>query len=132
MDGLSLCELLKGRLLETEGDAAACEVVRGELHLDPVSGEDPDVVLAHLPRDLGEHGLAALELDAEHRARERLDDLALDLDLLFLDCQPTPRAGFAPCPSRVFTTRSARTRRHSRGLRTVADRSSLRPARAAP
>ena len=30
-----------------------------------------------------------VELHPEHRARERLDDLAFDLDLLFLDCHPS-------------------------------------------
>jgi hypothetical protein len=31
--------------------------------------------------------VTAVELHPEHRARERFDDLALDLDLFFLDCQ---------------------------------------------
>src|SRR5262245_52916346 len=96
-------------LAETEGDAAAGEVVRGQLHLDSVTRKDPDVVLSHLPGDRGEHLVTSLELDAEHRAREGLYHLALDLDLLVLDCQPTPRAGITPCPSR-FMVRSARNR----------------------
>ena len=37
------------------GDSTAVEVVRAELHLDLVPGEDADVVLAHLPGDRGEN-----------------------------------------------------------------------------
>src|SRR5918997_632021 len=70
-------------------DAAAVQVVGRELDLHPVSGEDPDVVLAHLAGDGREDAVTAVELHPEHRARERLDDLAFDLDLLFLDCHLT-------------------------------------------
>src|SRR5688572_26735271 len=85
-----------GRLFETEGDSAAAEVVRGQLDLDPVTREDPDVVLAHLSRDLREHLVATLDLHTEHRAGQGFHYLSLDLDLLVLDCQPTPRAGIRP------------------------------------
>src|SRR3954451_13328510 len=66
------------------GDSTAVEVVRTELDLDLVARKDADVVLAHLPGDRGEDGMASFELHPEHRARERLDDLAFHLDLLFL------------------------------------------------
>ena len=69
------------------GDPAAIEVVGAELDLDLVAREDPDVVLPHLPGDGREHGVAPVELHPEHRARERFDDLAFDLDLLFLGRQ---------------------------------------------
>src|SRR6266571_3982727 len=36
-------------------DAAAGEVVGRELHHDTVLGKDPDVVLTHLPADMGEY-----------------------------------------------------------------------------
>src|SRR6266545_8220608 len=76
MDGLSLVSI---------GNAATREVVRGELHLHTIAGQDADVVLAHLARDLCENGMAAVDLHPEHQAGERLDDLSFDLDLLFLD-----------------------------------------------
>src|SRR3954451_5152543 len=70
------------------GDAHAVEVVRAELYLDLVARQDPDVVLPHLPGDGREHRVVApVELHPEHRARERFDDLAFDLDLLFLSRQ---------------------------------------------
>src|SRR5438034_8262276 len=78
-------------LLHSERDASAGEVVGRELDLDSVAREDADVVLAHLPGDLGQNAQAGVELHPEHGAGERLDDLAFDLDLLFLDCH-YPRA----------------------------------------
>jgi len=42
-------------------------------------------VLPHLSGDGREHGMSSIELHPKHRARERLDDLAFDLDLFFLD-----------------------------------------------
>src|SRR5579862_1210927 len=66
------------------GDPTAVQVVGAQLHLDLVARQDADVVLAHLPGDGRENGVAAVDLYPEHRAREGFDDLAFDLDLLFL------------------------------------------------
>src|SRR4029078_3405363 len=66
------------------GDPTAVEVVRAELHLDLVAREDADVVLPPLPGDRCENVVPGVELHPEHRARERLDDFAFNLDLLFL------------------------------------------------
>src|SRR3712207_1013350 len=83
-DGRTFIGIL--RLAVAVGDAATREVVRRQLHLHLVAGKDADVVLAHLPRDLREDGVSAVDLHPEHRARERLDDLTVHLDLLFLYC----------------------------------------------
>src|SRR6476660_1019645 len=69
------------------GDSTAVQVVGAELDLDLVARQDADVVLPHLPGDGREHCVAPVELHPEHRARERFDDLAFDLDLLFLGRQ---------------------------------------------
>jgi hypothetical protein len=69
------------------GDPTAVEVVGAQLDFDLVARQDPDVVLPHLPGDGGEHRMAPVQLHPEHRARERLDDLAFNLDLLFLGRQ---------------------------------------------
>src|SRR4029077_18530824 len=67
------------------GDPTTVEVIGAELDFDLVAGEDSDVMLPHLPGDGREHGMATfVELHPEHRARERFDDLAFNLDLLFL------------------------------------------------
>src|SRR3970282_972360 len=69
---------------ESEGDAAAGQVVGRKLDLHAIAGVEADVVCAHLPRDRGEHAVTAIELHPEHRGGERFDDLAFNLDLLFL------------------------------------------------
>src|SRR5262245_66594060 len=66
------------------GDPTAVQVVRAQLHLDLVARQDANVVLSHLPGDGCEHRMAAVDLNPEHRARQGLDDLSFDLDLLFL------------------------------------------------
>src|SRR6476619_5975338 len=70
-------------LLVPVDDPTPSEVVRRELHHDPVLGEDPDVVLAHLAADVGQDLVTVAQLDPEHRVRESLDDGALDLDHTF-------------------------------------------------
>src|SRR4051794_38951478 len=61
-------------------DASSGEVVRRELHDDPVAREDADVVHPHLAADVRQHPVAVLQLYPEHGIGQRLDDLALDLD----------------------------------------------------
>src|SRR4051794_2373652 len=68
------------RLLVPVDDATAGQVVGRELHDHAVLGQDADVVLAHLPADVGEHPMPVLQLDPEHRVGQRLDDATLDLD----------------------------------------------------
>src|SRR4051794_35831822 len=69
-----------GSLLVAVDDAAAGQVVGRELHDHAVLGEDADVVLPHLAADVGQDLVTVLQLHAEHRVGERLDDPALDLD----------------------------------------------------
>src|SRR3954454_14908808 len=76
-------------------DATAIEVVGRQLDADAVSGKDADPEPAHLPRDVPEHDMVVVELHAEHRVGQGLDDLALELDLLFLRHVST----LAPAPS---------------------------------
>src|SRR5581483_4163870 len=65
-------------------DTRAVEVVGRDLAAHLVAGQDADAEAAHLAGDVTEHRVAVLELDPEHRVREGLDDLALELDLLLL------------------------------------------------
>src|SRR5487761_309410 len=67
-------------LLVPIGDAAPRQVVRRDLDLYPVAREDADAVHAHLAGAVGEHFVAVLELDTEHRVRKRLDDRAFEHD----------------------------------------------------
>src|SRR4051794_18760838 len=65
-------------------DPRPVEVVWRDLHADAVTGEDADAEAPHLARDVAEDLVAVVELHSEHRVRERLEDLAFELDLLFL------------------------------------------------
>src|SRR5262245_903553 len=75
-------------------DPAPGQVVRGQLDENAIPREDPDEVLPHLPRDVGEHAVLVLELDAEHRVRQRLDHRGFHLNRLFLR-HSTPQAATA-------------------------------------
>jgi len=65
------------------GDPASCQVVRRELDLHLVAGENSDVVLAHLSGNGCKHAVSVIDLHPKHRARKRFDDLAFYLDFLF-------------------------------------------------
>src|SRR5438309_4923072 len=65
-------------------DAPAREIVRRQLDLHAVAGNQLDVVLAHLPRDVSEHDRSVVELDAEHRVLQGFAHETIDLDRLFL------------------------------------------------
>jgi hypothetical protein len=71
-------------LLVPVGDTASSEVVRGQFHLNLVARENADVVHTHLPGDVCEHLVSIVEFDLEHGIRQRLEDLALENDRIFL------------------------------------------------
>src|SRR5215475_4176474 len=89
------------------GDSTAVEVIGAELDLDLVTRQDADVVLPHLPGDGREHGVALVELHPEHRARERFDDLAFHLDLLFLSRHSLVQGGLAHAHGKAARGRSS-------------------------
>src|SRR3546814_15820558 len=62
------------RSLVPVGDPTSGEVVGGQLHLDAITGQYPDVVHPHLPGDVGQHVVAVLALHPEHRVRERSEE----------------------------------------------------------
>src|SRR5689334_25145420 len=72
-----------GLSLVAVDDPTPGEVVRRELHHDPVLGEDPDVVLSHLAADVREHLVPVGQLHTEHGVGKGLRDGALDLDHAF-------------------------------------------------
>src|SRR4051794_17395141 len=84
------------------GDSSPVEVVRRQLDLYPVPGQDADVVPPHLAGDVSEDFVPIVELDLEHRVWEGLDDLALHLDLLFLGHGGSPQMRGAFTPLRPF------------------------------
>ena len=53
----------------TENDATPIEVVGSDFDLHSVARKDPDSMHTHLPGAMGQHVMAILELDFEHRVR---------------------------------------------------------------
>src|SRR2546425_5899152 len=92
-------------LLEPISDPATGEVVRRQLDLHTVAGQDANEVHPHLPADVREHLVPVLELDPEHRVGQRLDHHPLDLDRVFFRHHPRP-AGVvrADWPVRLVST----------------------------
>src|SRR3990170_759863 len=87
-------------LLEPIGDATPRQVVRRKLDLHPVTGQDPDEVHPHLAGDVGEDPVAVLQLDPEHRVRQRLHHGALHLDRVVLRLLRLPVLRHLPAPAR--------------------------------
>jgi len=84
---LASCRNLSGRSFSADrglfvavDDAAAGQVVRRELHNHAVLREDPDVVLTHLARNVGENLVTVGQLNTKHRVRKGFDYRTLDLD----------------------------------------------------
>jgi hypothetical protein len=69
---------------QSVGDASAGQVVWRELDPDAVSGQDSDEIHPELPGDMGQHAVAVLKLDREHRIWERLDYRSFDFDRVSL------------------------------------------------
>ena len=66
-------------------DTASGEVVGAQLDDNSILGQDADVVLTHLSRNVAENHVAILELHTEHRVRQGLNDRAFHLnDAVFL------------------------------------------------
>ena len=70
-------------LLVAVRNATPGEVVRGELYLNLVAGQNTDVVHSHLSGDMRQYLVAILELNTKHGVRKRLDNGALKHDGVF-------------------------------------------------
>src|SRR6266550_131940 len=76
--------LASGRLLQPVCDASAREVVRRQLDADPVAGQDADEVHPQLAADVSQDAVLVLQLNGEHRVRQRLDDRSFYFDRVLL------------------------------------------------
>src|SRR6185436_20870417 len=79
-------------LLEPVGDPAPRQIVGRQLDLHPVARQDPDEVHPHLAADVGQHPVAALELHAKHRVRQRFHHRSLYFDRVFFWHPPLSQA----------------------------------------
>jgi hypothetical protein len=77
-------------LLVAVDDAPTREVVWTQLNDDAILWEDPDVMLAHLARDMGKHPVSVGEFNTKHRVGQGFDHCAFDLDdAVFFGHSPT-------------------------------------------
>src|ERR1700733_11390 len=67
-------------LLVAVNDSAAGQVVRAQFYDHAVLREDSDVVLTHLPRDVGKYSVSVGQLNAKHCVGQSFDHCAFDLD----------------------------------------------------
>jgi len=65
-------------------DSSLRKIIRTEFNRNPVAGEDPDVILSHLPGYMSHKLVVILELDPEHRIGQCIDHLAVKLNFVFL------------------------------------------------
>src|SRR5215212_7207267 len=70
--------------LQSVGDPTAGQVVGRELNPDAVSRQDPDEIHPKLSGNVGQHPVAVLKLDSEHRVRKGFDDRSFDFDRVSL------------------------------------------------
>ena len=69
----------------TEGNAAAFEVIRGELDCDTVPLNNFDKEFTHLAGNMGKNGVSVLKLDTEERIGQDFRHLPVHLNNIFLD-----------------------------------------------
>ena len=80
------------RLSAAVDDAALGEIVGRHLDGHLVAGENANVILAHLPRDVRSHNVPGFEFHPERCVRQSLDDFAFHLNRIFFRHQQ-PVAG---------------------------------------
>src|SRR3990170_865909 len=71
------------RLFKPVRDPAPGQVVRAQLHLDPVARKNPNEVHPHLARHVGQHLVPVVQLYPEHGVGQRLDHRSFDFDRVF-------------------------------------------------
>jgi len=67
-----------------ECNSALRQIVRRKLDANPIARHNADKMLPHLAGHVGNHQMAAIELDAETGVRERLSHNAFDFESFFL------------------------------------------------
>jgi hypothetical protein len=69
-------------------NAAFTEIVRRQFDGDGVTGENPDIVLAHFAGDVGSHNVTVLQLDTKGRVGKRVGNDAFHLQGFFFSQFP--------------------------------------------
>ena len=93
------------RLLVAVNDASSREVVWAKFYNHFVLGEDSDVVLAHLARDVSEDLVAVRQFDPKHCIGQCFDDRTFDLDNAVFISHVSVRCCWLPHVVRAVKTR---------------------------
>ena len=93
-----------------ESYTSFCEVVRRQLDRHPVARQHPDVVLAHLTGQMGQHLVPLANLHFECGIPHTFDDSSVDGDHIFFwnDVTSFPRVAQAARPRNVCLDFEAR------------------------
>ena len=70
-------------MLLTESASGLAQIVGGHFHIDPVTDTDPNEILAHFTRDVGEHLVSVWQGHTKHRTRQNLRHSAVQLNWFF-------------------------------------------------
>src|SRR5690606_28032059 len=65
------------------GDATFAQIVGGQFYANLVTGQDPDVVLAHLSGDVRSNDVPIFQLHAKHGVGQGVDDSTFHFEAVF-------------------------------------------------
>lgn len=63
-------------------DAPFTQIVRSQLNLDLISGQNSDVILAHFARNVGRYYVAVFQLNTEHGVWQGINNLAIHFNMI--------------------------------------------------
>jgi len=72
-----------GHLFGTIGNAAAGQVIRGQFYSNPVSRENPDVILAHFTGYMCQDDMIIIQFDPEHCIGQGFNDCSFYFNCFF-------------------------------------------------
>ena len=65
------------------GNPPLAEIIRGQFNGDLVTTQNPDVMLAHLARNMGRHDMTVFQFDPEHGVGKGLGDGSFHFNVFF-------------------------------------------------
>ncbi len=65
------------------GDPATAEIIRGQFNRHSIPGQDPNVIFAHFPGNMGEHNMTIVELNPEHGVGKWFNNGSFDFNGFF-------------------------------------------------
>ena len=119
-------------------DAALRQIVRRELNSNLITGENANVVFAHLAGDVRNHSMTVRELNSERGVRKRVDDTSFHLNCILFRHEPLRDwTGLTPESARIvhkgtpYCNEQRRALRAEPGLQAIKDQAMSQISRAA-